>query len=87
LYSDLLLHEILPEGLPGIVDGPATAAEFRTPPLWGLRDTGPYLHDGRAGTIDEAIRAHDGEATAVRRSYEALSTTDLAAILAFLDSL
>jgi len=24
----------------------ATAQEWRTPPLWGVRDSGPYLHDG-----------------------------------------
>ncbi len=26
----------------------ATSREWRTPPLWGFRDSGPYLHDGRA---------------------------------------
>ena len=25
--------------------------EWRTPPLWGLRDSAPYMHDGRAGDI------------------------------------
>ena len=25
------------------------------PALWGLRDSGPYLHDGRAKTLDEAV--------------------------------
>jgi len=27
-------------------------------PLWGVADTAPYLHDGRAATLDEAIRLH-----------------------------
>ena len=28
--------------------GPASRFEWRTPPLWGFRDSGPYLHDGLA---------------------------------------
>lgn len=87
LYSDLLLHAILPEGAPGIADGPASMQEFRTPPLWGLRDTGPYLHTGAADTVTEAILGHDGEAAAVRARFQALGAEDLQALLAFLDSL
>jgi CxxC motif-containing protein (DUF1111 family) len=36
--------------------------EWRTPPLWGVRDSAPYLHDGRAATLAEAIALHGGEA-------------------------
>lgn len=32
--------------------------EWRTPPLWGCADSAPYLHDGRAATLDEAILWH-----------------------------
>ncbi|HVK13858.1 MAG TPA: di-heme oxidoredictase family protein, partial [Gemmataceae bacterium] len=39
----------------------ATAGEWRTPPLWGVRDSAPYLHDGRADTLDEAVALHGGE--------------------------
>src|SRR5262249_48305510 len=35
--------------------GLVTEEEWRTPPLWGLRDSAPYLHDGRAQTLDDAI--------------------------------
>ena len=42
--------------------GPASRFEWRTPPLWGFRDSGPYLHDGRADTIDHAVALHGGEA-------------------------
>jgi CxxC motif-containing protein (DUF1111 family) len=87
LFSDLLLHEILPDGTAGIVDGPAGQTELRTPPLWGLRDTAPYLHDGSAPTIDDAVRAHAGEAAAVRDSYLGLTDADRAALQAFLESL
>jgi CxxC motif-containing protein (DUF1111 family) len=87
LFSDLLLHDILPDGQPGIVSGSAGQREFRTAPLWGLRDTAPYLHDGTADTIDEAIRRHDGEAAAVRAAYEALDSAERDALVAFLDTL
>lgn len=87
LYSDLLLHAILPPGSVGIVDGEAGMDEFRTPPLWGLPDTAPYLHTGAADTITDAIVAHDGEAVAARTAFQALSADDLAALLAFLATL
>ena len=87
LFSDLLLHEILPPGAAGIADGLATPREFRTAPLWGLSQTAPYFHSGEADTIDQAIRLHHGEAAAIRAAYEALSESDRAAILAFLNTL
>ena len=40
----------------------ASAKEWRTPPLWGFRDSGPYLHDGRAEDLEQAVAAHGGEA-------------------------
>ena len=87
LFSDLLLHDILPAGSPGIVDGMATQTEFRTAPLWGLSQTAPYFHTGEADTIQQAIELHDGEASAIRDAYLALSADDRAALLAFLDTL
>ena len=48
----------------GIEMGIASGREFRTAPLWGVGATGPYLHDGRADTLDAAIRLHGGEAAA-----------------------
>ena len=39
----------------------ANEREWRTPPLWGLRDSAPYLHDGRAETIGDAVAFHGGE--------------------------
>ena len=65
LYSDLLLHDILPEGSLGIEEAGASMTEFRTPPLWGVSQTGPWLHDGRADTLTQAIEGHDGEAASV----------------------
>src|SRR5581483_8806919 len=68
LFSDLLLHDMGTLG-DGIVQGAAGPDEMRTAPLWGLRDSAPYLHDGRATTVDDAIRMHDGEAAESRDRY------------------
>jgi cytochrome c peroxidase len=32
--------------------------KFRTPPLRNVTRTAPYFHNGRAATLDEAIRQH-----------------------------
>lgn len=93
LYSDLLLHD-MGEGLAdNRPDGSATGREWRTAPLWGLRlvprfldGRGFYLHDGRARTIDEAIRWHGGEAQRARDAYTALSDPQRAALLSFVES-
>lgn len=87
LYSDLLLHDVAPLGTPGIDDGMGTGTNFRTPPLWGLSDTAPYMHDGGAETVEDAIMAHDGEAQAVRAAYESLSEAERTTLLDFLESL
>ncbi|TWT93763.1 di-heme oxidoredictase family protein [Stieleria varia] len=63
------------------------AREWRTPPLWGLADTGPYLHDGRAETIDAAIRWHGGEASSAATAYRKLTWGDQESVIAFLSSL
>lgn len=46
-----------------------------------------YLHDGRARTIDEAIRWHGGEAQASADKYRALSEADRTKLLRFLENL
>ena len=86
-YTDLLLHVVAPDDALGVIDGQASQLMFRTAPLWGLRDTGPYMHDGGAETIAEAIAVHAGEADAVRIAFEQLSAEEQALVLAFLGSL
>jgi CxxC motif-containing protein (DUF1111 family) len=61
--------------------------EWRTPPLWGVADSAPYLHDGRAPTLDAAIRLHAGEAADSRSRYLQRSLPERQALLAFLGSL
>jgi len=86
-YTDLLLHHVAPEGSVGIASGNALTLEFRTPPLWGLGVTAPYMHDGRSFTVEDAIARHDAESAESRRGFEALSAEERAALLAFLESL
>ena len=75
-------------------DGDASGSEWRTTPLWGTRLVGDflngqefYLHDGRARSVDEAIRLHGGEAAAAQKSYEALGAAGQAAVVEFVKSL
>ena len=87
LFSDLLLHDVADPNEVGIVEGMAGIHDFRTPPLWGLAKSAPYMHDGRAATVELAIAAHHGQADSVREAFNALSPTDRANLLAFLRSL
>ena len=67
--------------------GTASVREWRTPPLWGVRDSGPYLHDGRAATIAQAIMLHAGQGATAARRYAELSPRRKQQIEAFLLSL
>ena len=87
LYSDLLLHTILPAGQRGIEDAGAGERDFRTPPLWGLAQTAPYWHSGEADTVEQAIALHDGEGAASRAQFAALTGEQRALLLAFLGGL
>lgn len=86
LYSDLLLHDMGSLG-DGIAQAAAQPREMRTAPLWGVRVRAPYLHDGRAPTLDAAIRAHDGEAAVVRARYVGLNANERQQLLDFLGTL
>jgi len=91
IYSDLLLHDMGPALDDGVGEPGVASSEWRTAPLITLafrKDADRrYLHDGRAGTLDEAIRAHGGEATAAKTRYEALVAADKAALVAYLETL
>jgi CxxC motif-containing protein (DUF1111 family) len=96
VYSDLLLHDmgqsLSDSGSSYGLDGPDTPEgpkprEWRTPPLWGYRDSGPYLHDGRAQGLEEAVAFHDGQARASAHRFFSLSWRERAQVEAFLKSL
>lgn len=88
LFSDLKRHDMgdeladprdHPDGIP--------RRAFLTRPLWALAESAPYMHDGRAATIPEAIAAHGGEAKPARDAWEALSRDDKGSLHVFLLSL
>jgi CxxC motif-containing protein (DUF1111 family) len=92
-FTDLLLHNMGPDlagevsfGTPQVSanDPPTTEAEWRTAPLWGIADVGPYLHDGRAATLEAAILWHGGEGQAARDAFAALSEQERQDLLEFL---
>jgi CxxC motif-containing protein (DUF1111 family) len=60
---------------------------FLTRPLWGLADSAPYLHDGRAPTLHDAIVLHGGEADAAQKAYLKLPPARQRALQIFLYSL
>jgi CxxC motif-containing protein (DUF1111 family) len=85
-FSDFLLHDMGRLG-DGIVQGDARAREMRTAPLWGIRTRTALLHDGRAATIEAAIRAHDGQGRFARENFFRLNGGARAALVAFVNSL
>jgi CxxC motif-containing protein (DUF1111 family) len=85
-YSDFLLHDMGGLG-DGIVQGTASGRQMRTAPLWGIGSRTALLHDGRATTIDAAIRAHDGQGRFARGRFAGLSLQAREALLAYLNSL
>jgi CxxC motif-containing protein (DUF1111 family) len=85
-FSDLLLHDMGSLG-DGIAQGGAGTREMRTAPLWGCSAQPSLLHDGRATTLDDAIRAHDGQARAARDRFNQLNAAEHDALIAFLRSL
>ena len=75
-------------GLAENIDEVGTGASvFLTENLWGVGSTAPYLHDGRATTLTEAILEHGGEATASRNAFTSLTTSKQLDVIAFLDNL
>jgi len=87
LFSNLLLHNVMPPGFRGMAEPGADVGFYQTPPLWGIKDTPPYMHDGRAEDLRGAILAHFGEAETVRQNYEALTAAQQDALILFLEDL
>jgi hypothetical protein len=87
LFSDLKRHDMGPVLASPAPQGTIPASVFLTRPLWGLAETAPYLHDGRAPTVHDAIVLHGGEATAARDAYLALDDDARASVRVFLASL
>jgi CxxC motif-containing protein (DUF1111 family) len=85
LFSDLKRHDMGP-GLAESTGSPLDRV-FITARLWGVADTAPYLHDGRALTLTEAIGHHGGEAARSRARFARLSPAKKNRLLGFLRTL
>ena len=86
LFSDLKRHEMGPE-LATSGQSQIPGSVFLTRPLWGLAETAPYLHDGRAPTVHDAIVAHGGAAEGSKEKYRALTDEERGSIQVYLLSL
>jgi len=85
MFADLKPHDMgrgLAETAGSDLDPFLTTAR-----LWGVADSAPYLHDGRALTISVATLLHGGEAQAARDRFDALPRDEKQAALDFLDTL
>ncbi len=108
LFSDLKRHRMgacLADIFGQQVDREGLLVErdvYLTRPLWGVANTAPYMHDGRALTLKDAILAHaddtcriprenanlaPSEANASVAAFRRLSEQDQAALITFLQSL
>ena len=87
LFSDLKRHDMGAALATPAPQGAIPARVFLTRPLWGLAETAPYLHDGRAPTVHDAIVLHGGEAAKARDAYLALDEHARASVRVFLTSL
>ena len=83
-FTDLLLHDMGPELDDLLAEGAADSAEWRTAPLWSLPKQGPYMHDGRAATLQEAVQWHGGEADSSRQAFRQLNRDDQATLIVYL---
>ncbi len=87
LFGDLKRHD-LGAGLAENIDAAGTGASvFLTENLWGVGSTPPYLHDGRATSLSEAIREHGGEARASRDRFLRLTAREQRNLIRFLKNL
>jgi len=87
LFSDLKRHDMGRANRAQHVQRGVAEQEYLTPRLWGVADSAPYLHDGRAPSLDYAIAGHDGEGRAARRKYAALSIEEKGALRVYLMSM
>jgi CxxC motif-containing protein (DUF1111 family) len=79
-------QENVEEQIPDKMIG-AGRQEWRTPPLWGVRDSAPYLHDGRARSLEQAVAFHGGEGQMSANRFFRLKAEERAQVLTFLRSL
>lgn len=87
LFSDLKRHDMGAANAARRVKRGIAPREYLTPRLWGVADSAPYLHDGRAPSFDYAIAGHDGEGAAARAAFLELPYEEKSALRVYLMSL
>jgi len=85
MFSDLKRHDMGPQLSEST--GSELDSHFVTARLWGVADTAPYMHDGRALTLREAIEMHGGEGAEAAGAFLLLSDRQQSDVLYFLHSL
>lgn len=98
-YTDLKLHDLCTGAddpdrepldqnqTPGSAAFFAGNCFFLTRHLWGLYNSGPFMHNGDFSTMREAIEHHNGEATASHTAFDALAPSAKDDLIEFLKSL
>ena len=98
-YTDFRLHDITTgpndpncEPLdmhfaPGTTEFFAGNCRFLTARLWGVADSGPYMHNGKYTTMRGAIEAHRGAAQHSTDAWLAASDYERDAVIEFLKTL
>src|SRR5438105_11254862 len=87
LFSDLKRHDMGKDNAAQHVQRGVALTDYLTPRLWGVADSAPYLHDGRAPSFDYAIAGHDGEGSAARAAFQAAAFEDKNSLRVYLMSL
>ncbi|TMB53585.1 MAG: hypothetical protein E6J56_13140, partial [Deltaproteobacteria bacterium] len=87
LFSDLKRHDMGTANTAQHVQRGVALNEYLTPRLWGVADSAPYLHDGRAPSFDYAIAGHDGEGAPARAAFAALPFEEKGPLRVYLMSL
>jgi hypothetical protein len=98
-FTDLKLHDITagpddPNAEPLNQNQPAGSQAFLsgnsmfiTRKLWGVANSGPFMHHGKFTTMREAVLTHAGESLASRLAFERLSPADRDSVIEFLKTL
>src|SRR5207237_3978870 len=87
LFSDLRRHDMGTANAAQHLQRGVRPNEYLTPRLWGVADSAPYLHDGRAPSLDYAIAGHDAQGAAERAAFAALPFDQKAPLRVYLMSL
>jgi len=87
LFADLKRHRMGADLEEDFEFGVIANDEFTTGRLWGIADSAPYLHDGRATTLTHAVERHGGDAQVARDDFMALPTADQEALISLLGKL